>query len=30
MMKATIHTEISPIVGTEKQSEELAPECWPI
>ena len=23
MMKATIHTEISPIVGTEKQSEEL-------
>ena len=24
MMKATIHTEISPIVGTEKQSEDLA------
>ena len=24
MMKATIHTELSPIVGTEKQSEELA------
>ena len=23
MMKATIHTEISPIVGTEKQSEDL-------
>ena len=24
MLKATIHTELSPIVGTEKQSEELA------
>ena len=24
MMKATIHTELSPIVGTEKQSEDLA------
>ena len=23
MMKATIHTELSPIVGTEKQSEDL-------
>ena len=29
MMKATIHTEISPIVGTEKQSEDLAAACWP-
>lgn len=23
MMKAVIHTELSPIVGTEKQSEDL-------